>query len=418
MVCALALALRLLALGFTPHYVPINDAADFDRIGASIAEQGRYPASQLAPGPTAFRAPGFPVLLAATYRLTGASAPAARWRAGRLLEVALGVLAVALVALLGVRLGGPGLGLTAGVLAAIYPPLVLVGTSLMSEPLYIVLALAAVLAALHAWERPAALRWALLSGVLLGLLALTRANFVVLAIPLCALTWGSGAAGRRATLGAPLALLAACALTLTPWLIRDSAQFHQFVPLSTEGGFALVGQYNAEAQARRLNPALWTPPVVEARALAPQLRGLDEAQVSDRFTARGLAYAEAHPAFVAKVLWWNARRLLGLAGMGFERYIEPTFSYPPGLAGWSVPAFWLLAALTVGGLLCGAATLVPRALWGVPVLIVLASVPVIGAARYRVPADPFLLVAAAVALRTAWLGLMGLSAAPVPSPSA
>jgi hypothetical protein len=56
-------------------------------------------------------------------------------------------------------------------------------------------------------------------------------------------------AAGAAKLSAPSTMLAVALLTVTPWLIRDAAVFHHFVPLSTEDGITLAGTYNLASAA-------------------------------------------------------------------------------------------------------------------------------------------------------------------------
>ena len=84
-------------------------------------------------------------------------------------------------------------------LGAVYIPLILVGQSVMSEPLFVLCMLGAVAAAL----KRGGYRWAVLAGVLAGLAILGRANAVILLAPLAFAVWkrrarlrSAGRAGR------------------------------------------------------------------------------------------------------------------------------------------------------------------------------------------------------------------------------
>ena len=127
--------------------------------------------------------------MAGVYALVGTKSPTDRWDAGRVLEAVLGAIAVALVGLIAVRFWGPAPALLSAAIAAIYPPLVRLGTSLMSESLFIPLMLGAVLTALVYRDAPRPRRWAILTGVLVGCAALTRANGVLLVLPIWFLVW-------------------------------------------------------------------------------------------------------------------------------------------------------------------------------------------------------------------------------------
>src|SRR2546430_889811 len=85
------------------------------------------------------------------YALTGDGA-----YAGRLAEVLLGTLVVALAGLVAWQLAGTAAGLATLGITAVYPPLIVNGASLLSEPLFVVLELGAVACALRWRVRP---RW-------------------------------------------------------------------------------------------------------------------------------------------------------------------------------------------------------------------------------------------------------------------
>lgn len=400
-IVVLALIARVVVVLVTPHFIPQTDAADYDRIAVSLVTKGHFPGSVLVPGPTSLRPPLFPYALAAVYNVVGVGSQATRWEAGRLLEAALGAVTVLLIGLIALRLWGRRAALVSSAIGAVYPPLVLVGSSLMSESLFIPLALASVLAALRARTSPHRIRWSVLSGVLLGLGALTRGNGLALAIPIAALVWiGRPLLSRRA-LAAPLVLLLALAITLVPWTLRNASTFHEFVPITTETGYATAGTYSAAAAHFNEFPALWIPPWEAARQVLLRHPHLNEAQLSDRMNTLALDYARAHPGYVGKVFWWNSLRLLNLTGTHFEDWAAQYEAYPKWLATASVYAFWALGLLALGGAFTAAARRAPLALWGCPLVIFVSTVFLEGSTRYRSPADPFVVVVAA-------LGVLGV----------
>lgn len=402
---ALALLARVVVVLTSLGYVPHTDAADYDRIAAALAQHGSFPSSVLAPagGPTALRPPLFPLALAAVYKLVGVGSAATRWEAGRLFEAVLGAVTVTLVCLIAQRLWGRRAAVVSGALGVFYPPLILVGSSLMTESLFIPLVLGAVLCALLARDSAGPQRrwWELSCGLLVGLETLTRANGIVLLIPVALLVWRRPRLRWRALRG-PAAVLAATAATLVPWTVRNLAEFHRLVPVSTEAGYALAGTYNAYAQARTDYPALWLPPVPQVKRALAEDPKLNEAALSDRVGRDGLSYAEAHPGDVGKVIYWNALRMLDLTGTRVERYEARYVSYPLWLASLSVYWFWAVGLAALASALARrAARRVPWAFWACPAVLVLSGLPFIGAARYRSPADPFLLMLAALAVLAA-----------------
>lgn len=403
---ALALAARVLVVLVTPHFVPQTDSADFDRMAVSLAQHGRFPPSLLTGGPTALRPPLFPLSLAAVYKVVGVGSASTRWEAGRLVEAALGAIAVGLIALIAFRLWGRRAALVAGGLAAVYPPLVLVGSSIMSESLFIPLVLGAVLTALYARDSARDWAWALASGLLIGLASLTRGNGIALAIPLGFLVWSARPRLTRRAAVAPAVLLAAAVLTLVPWTVRNANAFHAFVPITTETGGAIEGTFNSYAAHRTDFPALWLPPVTDIEGIEARHPHLNEAQLSDRLNTLAFHYVRAHPGYVAKVFWWNTLRLLNLTGAHFERWAARYEAYPAWLAVTSVYAFWAAALLAVAAIATRTARGAPWALWGCPLVVFLSTVFFLGSTRYRSPADPFVVMLAALGI----LGLWGVLA--------
>jgi 4-amino-4-deoxy-L-arabinose transferase-like glycosyltransferase len=132
-----------------------------------------------------------------------------RWLVGRVVTALLGALAVGLLGLLALELFPPVVGVIAAALAAVATPLAVGDLSLESEPLFIPLALAALLAAARLW-RGRELRWALVAGLLAGLATLTRANGAVLLAPVALAAWP----GRRWL--ALAALVCAFAVAIVP----------------------------------------------------------------------------------------------------------------------------------------------------------------------------------------------------------
>jgi 4-amino-4-deoxy-L-arabinose transferase-like glycosyltransferase len=393
-ILAAALVLRIVVVVATPHFVPATDAAEYDQAAVSLARHGSFAPSVATfhGGPTAYHPPLFSIVLAAVYKVVGTGSEHVRWTSGRLLEALLGTLTVWLVALIAFRIWpGRRVGLTAAAIAAIYPPLMLVGSSLLSESLFIPLVLAAVWAAL-VYRDDRRLRWAVLAGVLVGLSALTRGNGFLLVIPVGFLVWTGR---RRRSWGAPLAVLLAAVVVLIPWTVRNYNVFHTFVPVTTETGYAIAGTYNAQVQHQRRNPALWSAPFAGTATILRSDPTANEQQISSRLETMGLDYIRAHPSSLLKTVFWNTVRMVW-PSPGLERYLAPYEGYPARLAQLSAYGFWLLLVLAVIGAAVPLTRRAPWALWMCPLLVYLTTVGLEGTTRYRSPADPFLILPAAI----------------------
>lgn len=415
------MAARVALLVGTVHLQLANDPADYQRLAVSLAGGHGFGTTVVAPGggPTAFRPPLWPLFLAGIYTVVGNHLLVAR-----AVEVVLGLVTVALVGALALRLGrstvrdGWRTALAAMVLAALYPPLLLAGGSLLSESLSLPLELGSLLAA---WVTPSArrpLRWSALTGLLCGLDILCRPDSFILLVPavLLACRWPPPAPPGRARLRAAAVragvLVGAAGLTVTPWLVRDAVVMGRFVPVTTQGGLVASGTYNDTSAHDPTNPAAWRPTsyVPEYRHL---LRGT-EVQEESALRAAALHYITGHPAYPLRVAGWNLVRLFDLTGLVDARASWGANGFSPGWADLDTFGLLALAVLGAGGAVrllvrvrrrAGppspasvlpapdpAAGSRPWALWLAPVLLALVTIPVLGESRLRVGLDPFLIL--------------------------
>ena len=167
-----ALAIRIAFVLATPDYTLVHDAIDYDRHAASIATGHGFALSYGRP--TAFRPPAYPFFVAGVYELVGTADKAQRVEWARIANAFVGIGIVALIGLIAFQLWGRREALIALALGAIYIPLILVGQSVMSEPLFVLCLLGAIAV------RPAsrAYPWVIAAGVLMGLAILGRANAI------------------------------------------------------------------------------------------------------------------------------------------------------------------------------------------------------------------------------------------------
>lgn len=395
-ILGVALVLRVLAVVATPGYAPFGDPADYDRIGRFLEYFGTYPPTTFADpfGPAALRPPAYPYFLAGIYEVFGV-----RWTVVRLVAAVLGTLGVLLLwdvvrRLFDVRLAT----WTAGV-AAVAPSLVWVGGGLTAESLFVPLVLAAVWAAVRHRDAGGSVPWVLAAGVLLGIAVLTRTNGAILVLPLLVAAW---LPRRRWT--DPLVLLVGLVVALAPWTVRNAQAFGAFAPLGTQSGFTIAGAYNDKADAGGSYYAAWQLPM-DVPALQPLFGrpGVDEAEVDGELRDRGIEFALEHPGFVAGATGVHGLQLFHLwpdIDLGSGNSFRET-GVPERLWGEYTAAFWVFLALVAAGIVLVVRRrerFGPLWLWAIPVLVVLSVVPLLGPPRYRIPADPFLAILAAVAL--------------------
>ena len=401
---ALALVVRIGYVVVTPGYRAIDDADNYDVHARSIAAGEGF--ARIGPGPTgetAFRPPGYPYLLAGVYALTGVerAEPAARFLAGRVANALVGTAIVALIGLLAAQLFDRRVALAAMALGAVYLPLILVGGSLMSEPLFAALLLGAVAAAIHHRRSEHRLRWALIAGMLAGLTILTRANAAILLVPLALGVWDARPRWSWRALAPPVALVAVALATVSPWTIRNALVLHSFVPVTTQLGTALAGTYNDAAHTDREHPASWRSlrRVPDYQELVRRWHEIPEPALEKKLRAAALRYAAHHPAYVGDVAFWNTARMLDLAGMSWSRHTAATISIGPRWADAGVVCFWVVAALAIAGAVTSSGRRTPAYVAAVPALLYLSVVFVVfETPRYRTGIDPFIVIWAAVAL--------------------
>jgi 4-amino-4-deoxy-L-arabinose transferase-like glycosyltransferase len=239
----------------------------------------------------------------------------------RSLGVVLGMVSIVLIALIARRVAGPAAGVAAAIVAALYPIFIGADADLMSETLYGPLIAGALLAGLSLRERPR-LASAGLLGALIALAALTRSEALLL-LPLLGLplAWRGGGGGARV---ARLAVVvAACALVLAPWMIRNATTFDRFVPISTNDATVVAGA-NCDLTYHGVDLGGWNIACISPR------RDADESVQAATWRREGIDYAKNHlgrlPVVVAVRflrVWdlWQPRRQVQFAE-GRQRHVE------------------------------------------------------------------------------------------------
>jgi Flp pilus assembly protein TadD len=379
-----ALAIRLLYL-WQLHHAPFFDL----RIGD--AEAYHLWARRIAAGDwlgddVFYQAPLYPYVLALLYRAVADSAIAVR-----IVHAFLGAASCALLSYAGWRMFGRR-GLLAGAILAIYPAAIFLDGQLDKNALSTLL-LCAVLATC------AARLW-IAAGLALGLLALTRENALLLAIPLFV-----AARGRPARLRFAVALVA----VLLPVVVRNYAVSGELHLTTAQSGpnFYIGNRAGAPG---------WYDPLVtghgsaaDERADAVRLaetaagRKLSAGEVSRHWTSRALAGIRAHP------LDW-----LGLMARKLALTLNNAEIADTEAQSVAAEYSWLLRLPLPFGLVLAAAALNwrgDRALWLMAAVYALSVAAFYVLARYRFPLVPILLLLAVSLPRRPTRPAMAASAA-------
>jgi len=346
-----------------------------------------------------------------------------------MVQVALSSLTVLLVYCVAAQLAGPAVGLAAAVLAAVYPPfLILVdqNTVPVLNTFLLALWLWATIGLIdrggRQWHAAHCWRWAALAGLALGLNILSRPSSIgLLGVVLMAL-W-LGPQGRRAHSGnwqRPAIIVAAVmGLTVAPWLARELLVHHRFVWISTNGGFTFWNGNNpfttgSAFDVQVADLAIYSGEVVAAPGGAPvvqvkpyplplELRDtaaiLDEVVLDRALYNASLTFIQAQP-----------RRWLGLLGQKLVSlwWFRPNVGRSSGFyqESWILPYRILYA----GVLIAAVAGLILSVkdwrryvvLYGMFAYLTAVYVAYNAITRYRWEMEPYLLMLAALALVTGW----------------
>jgi 4-amino-4-deoxy-L-arabinose transferase-like glycosyltransferase len=241
---AAGLALRLaFGLGYWVDQPLTLDEQEYLLLANNVARGRGFsyesPASGVVEGRHVGRAPLYPLLLAGVGLAWSGSTivadrlPNAVPAEVKVTQALIGCAIVWLIAWWARRVAGPRAGVVAALVAACYPPLVVIGAYALSESLYAALALLAALLLDRAFAaaRPrATVGLGLAGGAAIGLAALTRPAI----LPFLGLAVLWLLIRRRGWLA--VAVIAGTALVITPWTARNHAVHGRFVLVASEGG--------------------------------------------------------------------------------------------------------------------------------------------------------------------------------------
>jgi 4-amino-4-deoxy-L-arabinose transferase-like glycosyltransferase len=388
LVALLALGVRTLATLHYRDYPVIGDALTF-HLGGGFLADGQGFRRVFEDLPTAEHPPGMWVLVAA-FHLLGADAILAQ----KLLLGLTGTFTVVLTGLLARRVAGDRAGLLAAVIAAVHPLLWLADTSLMSESLYGVWIVLAVLLAYRHLEAPSAGRAAAV-GAVAGLATLTRGEALALVPLLAVVLLAREHPPARTRVTQVAAMVAGFAVVLAPWTVRNAVTFSQPVAVSTNGNAVFAGS-NCDQTYYGPIVGLWHFPCYGP---AP---GGDESEQAVVYRRRGLDYARAHAARLPLVLAARLGRVWDVYRPGQTVFYETTEGRPAGAERWGVRLSWLLMLLAAAGLVALRRRGVRVGPLLVPVVMVsMMALLTYGSTRFRFAAEPMLVVLGAVALDAA-----------------
>lgn len=300
--------LAMLAL----HYPPAmsHDEIGYDVMSRQLVARGVF--GIYSTSPNAFVTPGYPLLIAAVYKVAFAlgGGHALALASLRTLQALFGAATVALLFALGRKAGGPRVGLVAAAVFAVYPSSFMAQGRVLTESFFTFLLVAWLLVALTMRERRT-LAWHLASGALFAIATLVRPAV----LPLLPLVYALDLVERRdwrfAFVGGIAGLVAFCAL-MSPWWIRNEVTLHQRVLFATQTGNPFL---------RGTDP--WDPYDKHGPSIIAGVPEKDMLAVGRARVKEGLREDPANwIAWFTVGKWWYLWRLPWMESSAFSRWLH------------------------------------------------------------------------------------------------
>jgi 4-amino-4-deoxy-L-arabinose transferase-like glycosyltransferase len=394
-IVAVGLTVRIVyTVGVSTDLPFTGDAETYHLLAERIAEGDGYvrPRGDLAGSTTAEFPPLFPAALSLVDLVGGDSV-----RSQKLVTSVMGAGTVLVIGLLARRVRSATVGLVAALLAAFYPMLFQVDGALMAESLYALLVAGFLLAIYRAVDRGSIVDW-VVAGVLAGLSALTRTEGLLLvAFVALPAALRSDSTGRRVAWRGFAACAVSALVVVTPWIVRNYVTFDRFIPISNNSG-TLVAGANCERSYFGQYRGVWRFECVTDI----DVTGLDEADVADRFRDVGTEYAREHAGELPRIVVTRVLRTFGL----FEPKEQIDWeSFEGRDTTWQVAGHRMFLVMVPFSIL-GAIALwrSRRMVWplvGPIVLVAVTAALSYGNQRFRIAAEPGVIVLAAIGVVTA-----------------
>lgn len=392
----LAAAVRLFYVLRDARWIIGGDGFDYHLSSLRLADGLGYtsPWAQELGRPYAQHPPGWVTVLGGVSWLGGRSQ-----EAHQLTGAAIGLGIVVVAGLVGRRYFDAPVGVLAALLAAIYPGFWLLGGNILSEPLALLLVGIFMLLVADLRDRPTLLR-ALVIGLLLGVLALTRAEELALLLLVVApvllmartLAW-------RTRIVYLLVAVVACGATIAPWATYNTSRFADPVILSTNGGGLLLVGNCPPSSYRGDWIGFFDKTCRHELTLAHP--GLDRSQIDTLSRRRALENLVDHAGRLPVVVPARLGRMLALYNPSQTVDWVANWMTTGTAPIWAwVASFWVLLVLAAFGVVRALRTgvfLLPLAA-PLVIAVVLAAVSY-GEPRYHSVADLGIIVLASAGLR-------------------
>ena len=368
-------AAYVLAVG--RHQPLIGDAETYHLLAETVSNgRGYVRPRELFNGvviPTAEFPPAYPLVLSAA-SLLGFDTPS--WH--HMVGAFLGAATVLLIGLVGRALGGDRLGLVAATLAAIYPQLIVFDGAINNEGMAAMLVAGLVLAALRSHR----ISHFFAAGMVGGIAVLTRTELLLVVllalVPVANRHWA-----RRYSLAA---LAIGVIGVVGPWAVRNSVSLGHTTVFTNNSGTLLAGS-NCDAVYRGEQMGLWRLDCV------PDPSGTDETDWASEQRSVGINYAFDNADRVPVVVLIRVARTFGVYDPIDQVRFESLEARPVRWLEWAWGAYLVMAAFAVFGLVQRRRRNQPMRALVAPLLgVVLIAALGYGNQRFRVPAEPVIVV--------------------------
>ncbi|WP_152391957.1 ArnT family glycosyltransferase [Paenibacillus guangzhouensis] len=237
LIFTLATYLRLDFLVSVNHHVS-HDTKNYDVMVRQLLEKGIYAYKDTEPN--AQVTPGYPLFMAAVYKLVDYQNhdpfPHIRY-----IQFILSLVTLWLTYTITRKLAGTKAAIIVLLICSVYPPFVWSNGAILTETLACFFLMLYIRLQLAAFENKTR-TLALLSGSIMGLLVLTRPEFLILIVPVYIFhfLWKKE---HRITLKLLLFTCIGTAIVLSPWVIRNIVSLHEVVVASTQVNPFAAGTY-------------------------------------------------------------------------------------------------------------------------------------------------------------------------------
>jgi len=335
--------------------------------------------------------PAYPYMLGVIYRLFGHS-----YGAVRLVQSLFGIGSCLLIFSIARKLLGKREGVVAGVVAALYSPLVFFDFEILMITVVIFFALLALRLMMAFSDRPS-FRLALAAGVATGLSALGKPN-VLLFVPFALFwLWWEVRGTDRSVRAWPgmAALVLGVVVAVAPMTVSNYVVGGDLVLTSSNGGINFWIGNNDQADGTFLVPGeMRTDLFGSSKAAAERALGreLAPSEVSSYWFGEGTRFVRESPGHAVRLLgrklllFWNAYEIPNHYDLNFFKTVSRTLRFDPFVFAWVVP----LGFLGIYAL---------RRDWRKHLLLylfggayLLSLMPFFVTSRYRLPAVPVMIV--------------------------